>query len=59
MKHLRLTDDVAHALLRAVSRLVSTLVAEREHFVEVERRHERRRGTQECVRHIHARRFVT
>ena len=38
---------VAHALLRAASRLISTL----EVYVSPERRDESRRGTQECVRY--------
>ncbi len=40
--------NVAHALLRAVSRLISTLSP----LDETERSHECERGTHECVRHI-------
>ena len=43
--------DVAHALLRAVSRLFSTLVDAEKTW----RRHECRRGSQECVRHVEMR----
>ena len=44
--------DVAHALVRAVSRLFSTPVVLEKDVTEDERRHECRRGTQECVRHV-------
>jgi predicted GH43/DUF377 family glycosyl hydrolase len=47
-----LRDDVAHALVRAVSRLVSTPSSREGQSVGDERRQEWRRGTQECVRHI-------
>ena len=43
-----LANDVAHALLRALSRFVST----HEQSGGSGRRDECRRGTQECVRHI-------
>src|SRR5216684_4271305 len=42
--------DVAHALVRAASRLVSTLGCEFPPSA-TKRRDESRRGTQECVRH--------
>src|SRR5262249_15365257 len=41
------TASVAHALVRAMSRLVSTHLC----ATATKRRHERRRGTHECVRH--------
>ena len=52
----RLVADVAHALLRAVSRLISTPAplfdAVCESCARTGRREESRRGTQECVRHV-------
>src|SRR3989454_7695506 len=52
----RLVADVAHALLRAVSRLISTpaLLFDTvcESCARTGRREESRRGTQECVRHV-------
>src|SRR5437899_3860035 len=51
----RLVADVAHALLRAVSRLISTpaLLFDTvcESCARTRRRDESRRGTHECVRH--------
>src|SRR5258708_13732209 len=43
--------DVPHALLRAVSRLFSTLF-EFRNILEVEHRDESRCGTHECVRYV-------
>src|SRR2546425_833213 len=52
----RLVADVAHALLRAVSRLISTpaLLFDTlcESCARTGRREESRRGTQECVRYV-------
>jgi hypothetical protein len=42
-----LNNDVAHALMRAVSRLISTRLC-----LQAVRRHECRHGTHECVRHV-------
>ena len=43
-----MVTDVAHALVRAVLRLISTRVS----VEEARRRQECRRGTHECVRHV-------
>src|SRR5258708_21597523 len=43
-------DNVAHALVRAASRLISTLACDLYHF-RGKCRDESRHGTHECVRH--------
>jgi len=51
ISHIR-PDEVAHALVRAVSRLLSTPWWGTDRAVGTGRRHECRRGPHECVRHF-------